>query len=287
MNIHKTIKSIRTQVNQWKSSGLSVAFVPTMGNLHAGHLALVERARSNADKVVVSIFVNPLQFNESSDFDSYPRTLEQDSEKLEQASVDALFLPSADEVYPHGMDESTKVIVPGLSEVLEGESRPGHFTGVTTIVNKLFNMVQPDSAFFGEKDFQQLILIQRMVDDLDMPIKIEAVATLREDDGLAMSSRNSRLSKQQRPSANALYKALTHIREMLQQKQVMDIQYYAQLENSAMDFVQKQGLDIEYIAIRCVNDLTKPSLNEQSLVVLGAARLGQTRLIDNISFTPV
>jgi len=278
MNICKTIISIRAQVNQWKSAGLSVAFVPTMGNLHAGHLVLVERARSKADKVVVSIFVNPLQFNENTDFDTYPRTIEQDIDKLENASADTLFMPSADEIYPNGKDKSAKVIMPGLSEVLEGESRPGHFTGVTTVVNKLFNMVQPDTAFFGEKDFQQLMLIRQMVKDLNMPILIEAVETLRENDGLAMSSRNSRLSELQRPVANSLYQALQQVKQALQQGK----SDYQQLESLAVEFVQQQGLEVEYIAIRSAQNLSIPVENDTSLVILGAARLGQTRLIDNI-----
>jgi pantoate--beta-alanine ligase len=279
MITHKTIKAIRTQITKWKSSGLSVAFVPTMGNLHAGHLSLLEQARSKVDKVIISIFVNPLQFNESTDFDTYPRTIDEDISKLEKAGADALFLPSADEIYPNSQNLSTKVIVPGLSEILEGESRPGHFTGVTTVVNKLFNMVMPDIAFFGEKDFQQLMLIRHMVKDLNMPIAIEAVATLREGDGLAMSSRNSRISEQQRPIANTLFLALNQVKQALQQGQ----RNYPQLEASAIEFIRQKGLETEYIAIRKPVDLSNPIGNTSSFIILGAVRLDQTRLIDNIS----
>jgi len=272
------INEIRAQIKQWKQAGQSVALVPTMGNLHEGHLALIKRGRELADRVVTSIFVNPLQFNEGTDFDAYPRTFEQDIHKLEQAGNAALFAPAVDDVYPQGQQQATKVIVPELGDILEGEHRPGHFVGVATVVNKLFNIVQPDVACFGEKDFQQLMLIRRMVNELDMPVTIEAVSTFREADGLAMSSRNNRLDKQQRSIANALYQGLCSVKRALEKGR----KDYIQLESEAAEFIQQQGLSPEYIAIRRSYDLDLPLEGDKELVILAAARLGEVRLIDNI-----
>lgn len=280
MMIHcSKIDEIRAQVSQWKQAGQSVAFVPTMGNLHAGHLQLVDRARRLADRVVVSIFVNPLQFNENQDFTAYPRTFEQDSLKLQSAHIDALFAPAGDEIYPQGPQQITKVIVPGLSDILEGECRPGHFSGVTTVVNKLFNIVQPDVVCFGEKDFQQLMLIRRMVNELNMPLKVEAVATVRESDGLAMSSRNNRLEQQQRAVASSLYQGLCAVKQGVQQGR----SDYLVLQQEAMEFIQQRGLLAEYVSIRRCYDLELPLEADKQLVILAAARLGEVRLIDNIS----
>ncbi|MFW2373446.1 MAG: pantoate--beta-alanine ligase [Gammaproteobacteria bacterium] len=274
-----TIAEIRRQVADWKASGERVALVPTMGNLHDGHLALVAQARQQADRVVVSVFVNPLQFNELDDFDAYPRTEAEDQKKLEAAAVvDTLFLPAFDEVYPGGQSRATKVLVPGLGDILEGEWRPGHFTGVATVVNKLFNMVLPDLAMFGEKDFQQLVLIQRMVADLNMPVAIVPVATTRESDGLAMSSRNSRLTPEQRLLAPALYQCLQRVREQMDQGS----REFATLEFEAMDGLKQEGFLPEYVAIRRSHDLEKPEPSDRKLVILTAARLGGTRLIDNL-----
>lgn len=278
MQVCQTVSDIRQLVADWKASGERVAFVPTMGNLHAGHLDLVRQSQQHADRVVVSIFVNPLQFNESNDFDAYPRTEDEDKQKLEAASVDALFIPAMDEIYPHGQGRVCKVIVPGLGDILEGEWRPGHFAGVATVVNKLLNMVQPELAVFGEKDFQQLVVIQRMVDDLNMPVKILPVATMREDDGLAMSSRNSRLTSDQRLLAPALHQCLDRIRNQLGQ----GLRDFDSLELEAMDWLKQQGLQPEYIAIRRTSDLEKPEPSDRKLVILCAARLGSTRLIDNL-----
>lgn len=272
------IDSIRAQVAEWKSASQSVAFVPTMGNLHDGHIALVNRARQLADHVVVSIFVNPLQFNEDSDFDAYPRTLEQDCLKLQAANTDALFIPQIEDIYPHGEEKSTKVIVPDLSEILEGQHRPGHFNGVSTVVNKLFNIVQADLACFGEKDFQQLMLIRRMVNELNMSISIEAVPTVRDADGLAMSSRNNRLDNSLRNSATALYQGLCEIKHRMEQGD----RDYPRMEQDAAEFIQQQGPIPEYVAIRRSYDLKLPVEGDKQLVVLVAARLGDVRLIDNI-----
>jgi pantoate--beta-alanine ligase len=278
METCSTIVAIRERVNAWKSQGQRIALVPTMGNLHAGHLALVEQAQCRAERVVVSIFVNPMQFNESTDFDAYPRTLEQDARQLADMGVDALLAPSAAEVYPHGQEDTTRVLVPGLGDMLEGACRPGHFTGVATVVSKLFNMVQPHVAVFGEKDFQQLMLIRRMVAELDMPVEILSVPTLREPDGLAMSSRNSRLDPEQRQRAPVLYNTLRQLAERLQQGE----NDYAELEDRAMGCLRDGGYEPEYVAIRRTQDLQPPRPEDMTIVILAAARLGVTRLIDNI-----
>ena len=273
-----TIEAIRRTISGWKASQQRIALVPTMGNLHAGHMALVEQARGRADRVVVSIFVNPLQFNESADFQGYPRTLQQDTQQLASAGVDALFAPDGEAMYPRGQAAITRVMVPDLERILEGAFRPGHFTGVATVVSKLFNIVQPDLAVFGEKDFQQLMLIRRMVEDLNMPIDIAAVATLREADGLAMSSRNGLLDEEQRRRAPVLYATLKQLVQRLQQGE-MD---HPQLESEAMEQLAGQGYQPEYVAIRRSYDLEVPQPGDVELVVLAAARLGSTRLIDNI-----
>ncbi len=278
MKICNTGESIRDQVKAWKANGKSVAFVPTMGNLHPGHISLVKQASSQADKVVVSIFVNPMQFNEASDFDAYPRTFEQDRLQLKENGVDAVFLPSVDEIYPEGQENTTKVTVPVLSDVLEGEHRPGHFEGVATVVNKLLNLVPADVALFGEKDFQQLMLIRRMVTDLNLDIRIISVPTMRETDGLAMSSRNGRLNLEQRQQAPVLYKVLKDVADRIQKGETG----YSALESSAMAELAEQGFQAEYVAIRSRYDLSEPNEGEEKLVVLAAARLGATRLIDNI-----
>ncbi|MDH5484723.1 MAG: pantoate--beta-alanine ligase [Gammaproteobacteria bacterium] len=277
----QTIDAIRQQVADWKTAGDTIAFVPTMGNLHAGHLQLVSQARQQASRVVVSIFVNPLQFNEAADFEHYPRTIDEDCRQLQSAAVDALFLPTLDVIYPHGQSATTKVIVPGLGDILEGEHRPGHFTGVTTVVNKLFNMVQPDLAFFGEKDYQQLMLIRRMRDDLDMPVQVRGVATQREPDGLAMSSRNGRLDAGERQLAPCLYQQLAEIEGAIARGE----EDFRQLEQDAEAHLDRQGFRTEYVRICRQQDLSAAQPGDDKLVILLAAWLGQTRLIDNISFS--
>jgi pantoate--beta-alanine ligase len=255
-----------------------VAFVPTMGALHDGHLALVKTAREHADVVVVSIFVNPLQFGAGEDFSRYPRQIERDAALLESVGADLLFLPGVDSLFPHGQAAQSRVEVPGLSDILCGASRPGHFVGVTTIVAKLFNLVQPDVAVFGEKDFQQLAIIRRMVADLNFPLEIIGHPTTREADGLAMSSRNAYLSDDERQRAPALYVMLQNIAERIRSGQ----RDFELLQSEASLALQSAGFVPDYVAIRRAEDLAEPSSVENALVVLVAARLGQTRLIDNI-----
>jgi pantoate--beta-alanine ligase len=274
------VNELRSQVDAWRRGG-NVAFVPTMGNLHAGHLALVKAARELADRVVVSIFVNPMQFGVGEDFDNYPRTLERDSDLLEGEGTDLLFAPSVATMYPKPADQQTRVEVPGISQLLCGASRPGHFVGVATVVCKLFNMVQPDVALFGKKDFQQLMVIRRMAEDLAMPVRVVGVETLRESDGLAMSSRNGYLTSEERAIAPVLYRVLGGMKESLQQGN----DDYAGLQAEAMRELKDNGFGPDYIAIRRAGDLTEPEAGESELVILGAAFLGKARLIDNIDFT--
>ncbi len=260
--------------------GLSgrVALVPTMGNLHEGHLTLVRRAREVADAVVVSIFVNPMQFDRKEDLEAYPRTLEQDKAQLAAEEVDLVFTPTVEAIYPVSMDVHTRVEVPGLSDIFCGASRPGHFVGVATIVCKLFNMVQPHCALFGKKDFQQLLIIRRMVRDLAMPVEIIGVDTVREADGLAMSSRNNYLDEAQRARAPALYAALTRTADALREGR----RDFARLEDEATRMIAEAGLKPDYFGIRRAADLAEPGQDDTSLVILGAAYLGLARLIDNL-----
>lgn len=278
MQTVNSIAGIRGQVAAWREAGEKVAFVPTMGNLHQGHLTLVARARELADRVVVSIFVNPLQFGAGEDLDAYPRTPEQDAEKLKQAGVDLLFLPEEREVYPRGREGVSFVEVPGISDLLCGASRPGHFRGVATVVCKLFNIVQPDLACFGQKDFQQLAVLRRMVDDLNLPVEMVGVETVREDDGLAMSSRNGYLTPQERAIAPALYRSLKALAERLKKGETD----YACLEQAGRETLLQSGLQPDYLAIRRVDDLLEPKGDEAELVILVAAYLGRARLIDNL-----
>jgi len=272
-----SITEMQSCASSWQQAGLKIAFVPTMGDLHAGHLSLVEKAMQVAERVVVSIFVNPLQFNDNSDFEAYPRTLDADMQQLDNYSVDTLFTPNENELYPQGRDFITGVDVPELSTILEGSSRPGHFRGVTTVVAKLFNCVQPQVAVFGEKDFQQLLVIQRMVADLNFPIEIIGIPTRREEDGLAMSSRNSRFSAEERQKAPALYRALRTLRDKI----LAGEGDFAQLESQAMEQIAAEGMTPEYISVRSAKDLGAPQTSAD-LVIVAAACLGQTRLIDNI-----
>lgn len=278
MKLIDTIKEMQSLSLDWRRQGLQIGFVPTMGNLHAGHLGLVEKAIEDCDKVVVSIFVNPLQFDDGNDFSKYPRTLDEDREKLSVLNVDALFIPDEQELYPQGKESITKVEVPGLSSLLEGASRTGHFVGVTTIVTKLFNIVQPDVAVFGEKDFQQLLIIQHMVDDLNMPVIIIGIPTAREADGLAMSSRNNRLTVEQRGTAPVLYQTLQAIREQLLEGNG-DIEG---LKKWAYAQLAKAGFDPDYLELRDVKTLAEAGSNSNDRVILAAARLGEIRLIDNL-----
>ncbi|TQV65408.1 MAG: pantoate--beta-alanine ligase [Halothiobacillaceae bacterium] len=272
-----SIPDLRAAVRALKTHGKRIAFVPTMGNLHAGHLALVERARQAADAVVASIFVNPLQFGAGEDFERYPRTEARDAALLAEAGADLLFLPAIDTLYPHGKDDCTRVEVPALGDILCGAARPGHFVGVTTIVAKLFNLVQPDVAVFGEKDFQQLTLLRRMVLDLDMPIEIIGHPTRREDDGLAMSSRNGYLDADERARAPMIHAMLKSLAGQIHAGR----DDFGALEEEGRAVLDAAGFRTDYVAIRRVEDLAPPQSKQDELVILAAAWLGRTRLIDN------
>ena len=273
-----TIAELRAQVTAWKRAGERVAFVPTMGNLHRGHIHLVERARALAPRTVASIFVNPMQFGPNEDFAAYPRTLEADSRQLEAAGLDLLFAPSVAEVYPRPLAQMTQVTVPGLPAVLCGASRPVHFSGVTTVVSKLFNMAQPDVAVFGEKDWQQLVIIRRMAADLDLPVDIVGVATVREPDGLALSSRNGYLAAEERAIAPTLYATLRTMAERWRAGE----RNFATLENEAKAQLMVAGFKPDYVEIRRADDLQRPAPEDVAgLRIFAAAWLGRARLIDN------
>lgn len=272
-----TIAELRAQVTAWKRTGERVAFVPTMGNLHRGHIHLVERARELAPRTVASIFVNPMQFGPSEDFAAYPRTLDADSRQLETAGLDLLFAPGVTEVYPRPLEQMTQVTVPELPAVLCGASRPTHFSGVTTVVSKLFNMVQPDIAVFGEKDWQQLVIIRRMATDLDMPVTVVGVPTVREPDGLALSSRNGYLSAEERAIAPTLYATLRATAERLRAGE----RDFAALEAEAKAQLASAGFRPDYFEIRRPDDLQRPNLEDAELRIFAAAWLGRARLIDN------
>lgn len=276
-----TSESLREQLGDWRHSGEHIALVPTMGNLHDGHLSLVSLAREHAERVVVSIFVNPTQFGEGDDFDQYPRTLERDRRRLKKVNADLLFVPDVETMYPFGIDNATSVTVPVITEEFCGVFRPGHFDGVTSVVSRLFSIVQPDVAIFGQKDFQQQLVIRRLVDDLQLPIQIVSGATQREADGLALSSRNRYLSDEQRAIAPTLYSVLQGIGNDLQAGK----RNYEELEQQAMDALRDAGLDPEYIGIRRAENLEPPDRDNDEIVILTAARLGTARLIDNIIVT--
>ncbi|MFV9684983.1 pantoate--beta-alanine ligase [Pseudomonas sp. NY15367] len=278
MNTVKTLRELRAAVAQARAEGKQIGFVPTMGNLHAGHVSLVEIAAQRADFVVASIFVNPLQFGAGEDLDKYPRTLAADQEKLLAAGCHLLFHPDVAEIYPHGMGDQTRVSVPGVSEGLCGASRPGHFEGVATVVTKLFNMVQPDLAVFGEKDYQQLAVIRALVQDLNMPIQIIGAPTQRAEDGLALSSRNGYLSAEQRSAAPALYRGLQAIAEEL----LRGARDYARLIDGAQEQQRAAGFVPDYLEIRNAVTLRPAQVDDRHLVILTAAQLGGTRLIDNL-----
>ncbi|MDH0141823.1 pantoate--beta-alanine ligase [Aquipseudomonas alcaligenes] len=280
MNTVKTVLELRAAVARARGEGKRIAFVPTMGNLHEGHVALVEKAGQRADFVVASIFVNPLQFGPNEDLAKYPRTLVADQEKLVAAGCQLLFHPDVEEMYPHGQEGQTRVSVPGVSEGLCGGSRPGHFEGVATVVTKLFNMVQPDLAVFGEKDFQQLAVIRTLVRDLNMPIQIIGEPTVRAEDGLALSSRNGYLSAEQRAAAPALYRTLQQLASAIRD----DNRDFAQLIEAGQASLVSAGFRPDYLEIREASSLRPAEANDTQLVILGAAFMGTTRLIDNLAF---
>lgn len=270
--------ALRAAVRGWRSKGQTVGFVPTMGNLHAGHQSLVRLARARADRVVASVFVNPTQFGPNEDFERYPRTLVHDQAALADEGCDLLFAPEVATIYPYGAALSTSLRVPQITAMLEGAHRPGHFDGVATVVCKLFNLVNPDLAVFGQKDFQQLKVIERMVRDLSLPVKIIAAPILRADDGLALSSRNQYLSVQQRAQAPLVHDTLLKMRELLGQGHP-----WHAVERVAEARLTRAGFVPDYAAIRRAEDLAEPEDGQrEGLVALIAARLGDTRLIDNL-----
>ncbi|EJF1456293.1 pantoate--beta-alanine ligase [Escherichia coli] len=277
MLIIETLPLLRQQIRRLRMEGKRVALVPTMGNLHDGHMKLVDEAKARADVVVVSIFVNPMQFNRPEDLARYPRTLQEDCEKLNKRKVDLVFAPSVKEIYPNGTETHTYVDVPGLSTMLEGASRPGHFRGVSTIVSKLFNLVQPDIACFGEKDFQQLALIRKMVADMGFDIEIIGVPIMRAKDGLALSSRNGYLTAEQRKIAPGLYKVLSSIADKLQAGE-RDLDEIITIAGQELN---EKGFRADDIQIRDADTLLEISENSKRAVILVAAWLGDARLIDN------
>jgi len=278
MNTVKSVRELRAAVARARSEGKRIAFVPTMGNLHSGHVALVTKATQRADFVVASIFVNPLQFGAGEDLDSYPRTLAADQERLLEAGCHLLFAPTVDEMYPDGTTVQTRVSVPQLSEGLCGASRPGHFEGVATVVSKLFNMVQPDLAVFGEKDYQQLAVIRTMVRDLNMPIQIIGEPTVRADDGLALSSRNGYLTPEQRAAAPALYRELSVMADAIRHGQ----RDFAELIVAGQAQLLAAGFRPDYLEVRHALTLRPAMADDRDVVVIAAAYLGTTRLIDNL-----
>ena len=278
MVIVEDIEGIRAEVFSRRSRGQSISFVPTMGNLHQGHLSLIRHAKQYGGAVLVSLYVNPLQFGVNEDFSTYPRTLDTDKAVLVEEEVDILFLPDDRTMYPRGTEDQTKVEVPNLGEILEGVTRPHFFRGVTTVVNRLFNIVQADIAVFGKKDYQQWIVIKRMVDDLAMPIEIIGVDTVREQDGLALSSRNSYLTVEQRRVAPMLYKSLVGAADRLRSGK----RDYDRVEQAALENIQSGGLRSDYVSVRRQQDLMVPDETDTAWVILGAAYVGSTRLIDNV-----
>jgi pantoate--beta-alanine ligase len=274
-----SVSALRAQVKAWRLQHLTVALVPTMGNLHKGHLSLVKRAQALADKVIVSIFVNPLQFDDKDDLVAYPRTMEADIKLLTSANCDLVFTPSAYVMYPDGMKEHANVVVPGMDDKLCGKNRPGHFDGVATVVSKFFNMVQADIAIFGEKDYQQLLLIKKLVRDLNLPIEVIASETHREKSGLAMSSRNQYLTKAEQKKAAVLYQTLNAVKTQLEQGE----QNFIDLQQQAIAQLKSAGFTPEYVEVRRAEDLELATVEDTQLRILAAAYLGKARLIDNIA----
>ncbi|HEY9132789.1 MAG TPA: pantoate--beta-alanine ligase [Dyella sp.] len=272
--------ALRAVVRGWRSQGQTVGLVPTMGNLHAGHYSLIKLARARADRVIAYVFVNPTQFGPNEDFERYPRTLTQDQAGLAEVGCDLLFAPEVATIYPFGPANSVSVHVPQLTETLEGAHRPGHFDGVATVICKMLNLVQPDVAIFGQKDYQQLKVLERMVRDLSLPVKVMAGATLRADDGLALSSRNQYLSATERELATQIYATLLQMRELIEKGHAWRV-----VEQAAASKLQRAGFEPDYAAIRRAEDLSEPNEGEtEGLVALIAAKLGTTRLIDNLIF---
>ena len=278
MEVVSTVDALREQLADWRQEGEHIALVPTMGNLHAGHMSLIEIAREHAEKVVVSVFVNPTLFENDDDFADYPRPLERDRRRLDRANVDLVFMPDVETMYPFGIDNATSVTVPALTDELCGSFRPGHFNGVTSVVTRLFNLVQPDVAVFGQKDYQQQLVINRLAADLNLPIKIICGETVREDDGLALSSRNRHLSDEERALAANIHIQLEKSGRELENGQ----RNYSDLENQAFEALQSSGFTPEYVSIRRAENLDPPNRDCDELVVLASAWLGDAHLIDNL-----
>ncbi len=275
------VQSLRAQSKAWQLSGLTVAIVPTMGNLHSGHLSLLERAKDLADRTIVSIFVNPIQFGVGEDYDSYPSTIEEDLQKLEIAGVDTVFMPDLKELYPGGTEVDTRITVPEISDILCGEYRKEHFSGVATVVAKLLINSTPDYALFGEKDFQQVLVIRRMVVDMLLPVQIVSMPTCRETDGLAISSRNRYLSRQERGNSSAIYSALQSEVERLRNGAFT----VEEIEQEGVISLTDMGMKVEYFSIRRQKDLLPVNSSDRNIVVLTAVWLGSARLIDNLKVT--
>jgi pantoate--beta-alanine ligase len=269
---------LRQLVHGWKMAGERIAFVPTMGNLHAGHASLLAAAHRHGRRVIASVFVNPLQFGPSEDYTSYPRTPDEDAEILESQGVDALFRPSVEEMYPGGSENTAYVDVPGITDILCGEFRPGHFRGVATVVVKLVNLVQPDVAIFGEKDYQQLMVVTRAINELSLPVKIVGAPTVRAEDGLALSSRNRYLSAEERARASLIYRSLDHARRRLESGDT-DVKA---IEDEGRETLSSAGFRVDYFEVRRQGTLERPHGRNLDVVVLTAARLGRARLIDNV-----
>jgi len=273
-----TIAAVRERIHGWRHEGLRIAFVPTMGNLHAGHVSLIESARRHGQRFIASIFVNPMQFGPNEDFAHYPRTPREDARMLADAGCSLMFMPDVAEIYPHGAERATRIEVPGLSRILDGEFRPGHFEGVSTVVAKLFHIVEPDVAVFGEKDFQQLTVIRRMVADLCMPVEIVGAPTVRDADGLAMSSRNQYLTPAERARAPQIYQALQAAAARLQAGDAD----FTGIERAGFQALESVGFQPDYFSVRQAHDLSTAIANARHLVILTAARIGKARLIDNV-----
>jgi len=273
-----TVAAVRACVGQWRAAGQRIAFVPTMGNLHAGHTSLLAAARYRGDRVVASIFVNPLQFGPSEDYTAYPRTLAEDQQLLQQAHCDLLFAPSVADMYPSGGDQRTLVVVRGLSDILCGQFRPGHFDGVATVVAKLFGIVAPDVAVFGEKDFQQLLVVRDMTLDLALPVEVVGAPTVRAADGVALSSRNRYLSPEERARAPLIHQSLSQAVRAIHDGSTD----YTALAGIGRRTLENAGMSVDYFAIRNAVDLSEAGADSSDLVVMTAARLGRARLIDNM-----
>jgi len=281
MIVVNTKKELDEQLAEWRQHDEHIALVATMGNLHAGHLSLVELAREHAERVVVSIFVNPTQFAEGEDFEEYPRTLERDTRRLKKPAADLIFVPDVETMYPFGLKDATTVSVPRITENFCGASRPGHFDGVTSVVARLFGLVQPDIAVFGQKDYQQQLVIRHMCLDLNLPVAIITGETIREDDGLAMSSRNQYLTPEERAIAPLLFEVISGVGNELQNGR----RDYEEMETESIAKLSDSGFGVEYFSIRRAQNLESPDRDCDELVVLAAANLGNARLIDNTVIT--